>query len=220
MTDAIHNSAMIFGEVAVSGIARGPAVICTCAERALTARSPVGEDEVPREMERFDAAIVEAERNLLDLQQEAEQQMGSHAAGIFESHIMLLRDDMLRKEIKERCLTEGINVEVAIEETIDKLTSLFERMENPHFQGRAADFRDIGNRLLGVLSHLPEEDIRAMPQGSILVTSELLPSLVTHLERNKVHGVILERGGQTAHALILIRSMRIPTLIRVQNVSV
>src|ERR1035437_6309903 len=217
MTNAPLSSTMIFGEVAAAGAASGPAFVCACAVPVLIPRRTIGEDDVPKEMERFDAAVSEAAQNLLDVQQGIERQVGSPAAAIFAAHGMVLHDETFRTEIAAVCLTEKVNVEVAVEKVIDKVTATFERMENLHFRARTADFRDVGNRLLNILAGGGEGTIPALPEGSIIVTSEILPSLITQLEHKAIRGLILERGGQTAHAIILARSLGIPAIIHVQD---
>lgn len=217
MTDDLHTSIMILGEVAAGGAVSGPALVCTCATSIPVPRRTIVEDDVPKEMERFDAAVSKAVQNLLDLQRVIERQVGSHTAAIFATHSMVLRDPVFRSEIATVCLTEKVNVEVAVETVINKLTVLFDQMESPQVQARAADFRDIGNRLLNILAGGEGGTISASPEGSIIVTSEILPSLVTQLERKAIRGLVLERGGQTAHAIILARSLGIPAIIHVQD---
>ncbi|MBP1686527.1 MAG: phosphoenolpyruvate-protein phosphotransferase [Deltaproteobacteria bacterium] len=211
------HSAMLLGEVASPGAARGPAFVCTCAERAAVPRRTLGVGQAQTEMERFDAAISDAENELRDLQQRVQRQVGEPEADIFETHILLLHDSALREEISTRCLRERINIEAALAEAIDELTATFARMEDLHFRERAADFRDIGNRLLDILAKRRLRGIPALPEESIMVTDELLPSLVAQLHRKTIRGLVLERGGQTAHATILARSLGIPSLIRVRD---
>ena len=208
---------MIFGEVAASGAASGQAFVCVCAAPILVPRRTIHQDDVPAEMARFDAAVSEAAQDLLKLQQGVERQVGNHAAAIFATHGMILHDATFRDEIAAVCLMEKVNVEVAVDKVIDRLTALFDGMESPQFRARTADFRDIGNRLLHILTGGGEETIPDLPEGSIVVTEEILPSLITQLERKGIRGLILERGGQTAHAIILARSLGIPALIQVQT---
>ena len=110
-----------------------------------------------------------------------------------------------------------INVEAALEEAIDKLTSLFVKMEDPYFRERAADLRDVGKRLHDILGKSSLPIIPIFPDGSVIVTSELLPSIVAHLNDRTISGLILEKGGQTAHATILARAGSIPMLIQVPD---
>lgn len=217
MTDALQSSMMIFGEIAANGAASGPAFVCACAAPVLIPRRTISEADVVNEMARFDAAVSKAAQNLSELQRRVERQVGNHAAAIFAAHDMILHDASFRSEIATVCHTEKVNVEVAVEKVIDKLTALFDQMESQHSRARASDFRDIGNRLLNILAGGGEGTIPSLPERSIIVTSDILPSLIAQLERKSIQGLILERGGQTAHAIILARSLGIPAIIHVQE---
>ena len=101
---------------------------------------------------------------------------------------------------------EQNNVEAALDEAIEKLTSLFVRLEDPYFRERAADLRDVGKRLLDILTRCQRSGIPNIPDGSVIVTSELLPSVAAQLDGQMIRGLIAEKGGQTAHATILARA--------------
>ncbi len=177
----------------------------------------IGKTEAEKEVEKLDAAFSEVEKELLDLQQEIRQRVGDQAAKIFQTHISLVRDPSLRKKIRTRCLVGKINVEAAVEDTIEELTSLFAEMDPPFFRERAADVRDIGKRLLDILNKSQPSGVPILADESVIVTSELLPSVMAHLDTRTTRGLIVENGGQTAHATILARELGIPLLIRVPN---
>jgi phosphoenolpyruvate-protein phosphotransferase (PTS system enzyme I) len=168
-------------------------------------------------MEKLDTAIFEVEKNLLNLQNKVQQRVGKNEARIFEAQILLLHDPSFREEISTRCLIEKINVEAAVDEAIKKLTSLFVRLEDPYFRERGADLRDVGKRLLDVLNKSQSTGIPILSDGSVIVASELLPSVMAQLDSKKIRGLVLEKGGQTAHATILARALGIPMLIQVSD---
>ena len=217
MDENTQHSAMILGEIASTGVARGAALMCACAEHVTVPRRVISEAEAKEEMEKLDAAISEAEKDLLDLQQEVQLRVGDQAAQIFAAHISLLRDPSLRKEVRMRCLNEKVNVEAAVEGAVDHLASLFVEMESPYFRERAADLRDIGKRLLGVLNIGQPSANPTFSDESVIVTRELLPSVVAQLDHQAIRGLIVEKGGQTAHATILARELGIPLLINVPD---
>jgi len=217
MNESTQHSAMILGEVASSGVARGVAIMCACAEHVTAPRRVISETEAKEEIEKLDVAIFEAEKDLLDLQEEVQQRVGEQAAKVFQAHISLVRDPALRKEVCTRCLTEKINVEAAVEDAIEKLASLFVQMEAPYFRERAADLRDIGKRLLGVLNKGQPSVVPVLGDAGVIVTSELLPSVMAQLDNRTIRGLIVEQGGQTAHATILARELGIPLLIHVPD---
>jgi phosphoenolpyruvate-protein phosphotransferase (PTS system enzyme I) len=184
----MKRSAMILGEVASSGVARGPAFVCACIEPTTVPRRVINENETQKEMEKLDAAISEAEKELLDLQEKVQQKAGKQEATLFEAQILLLHDLSLREEISTRCLMEKINVEAALDEAIEKLTSLFVRLEDPYFRERAADLRDVGKRLLDILTRCQRSEIPNIRDGSVIVTSELLPSVTAQLDGQMIRG--------------------------------
>ncbi len=208
---------MLFGEVASAGLARGPAFVCGCAKDVVVPRRTIDASEAIREMERFDVAISEAERELLELQEKVRQKVGKQEAEIFEVQILLLHDSSLREKVSALCLMQKMNVEAALDEAIDTLTSAFVRLEDPYFRERAADLRDVGKRLLDVLAKDQRSEVPIFPDGSVIVTPELLPSMIVQLDSQTIHGVIVEKGGQTAHATILARARQIPLLIHVPD---
>ncbi|MCC7326354.1 MAG: phosphoenolpyruvate--protein phosphotransferase [Burkholderiales bacterium] len=215
MTEKAKPAEMILGEVASSGLARGPAVVCGCAEDTIVPRRTIDAREAPFEMERLDAAISIVERDLKRLQEIVQRDTGKHEADIFEAQVLLLHDVALREEVSTRCLSGKVNVEAAVDGAIEKLASIFARLEDAYFQERAADLRDVGKRLLDALAKGQRPAMPILPDGGILVTTELLPSVIAQLDGQTIRGLVAETGGQTAHATILARARRIPMLIHV-----
>ncbi|WP_291986118.1 phosphoenolpyruvate--protein phosphotransferase [Candidatus Accumulibacter sp. ACC007] len=209
---------MIVGEVASSGLARGRALLCDCARKqtAVPLRQ-VSEAEAQGEAERFDAAVVATERKLLEVQESVRRTLGKDEAEIFEAQILLLRDVQLRDAVRALCLDDRMNVEAAVEEAIRQLMELFGRLEDPYFRERAVDLYDVGRRLLDHLADDGQPDLPVLHEGCVIVTSEILASVVAQLEGQGVRGLIVEKGGLTAHATILARSLGIPTLVQVPD---
>src|ERR1035437_5539868 len=207
--------AMILGEVASSGLARGRAVLCDCAKQTVVPRRQVSEAEAQTEIERFDVAVSAAEGKLLEVQASVRRTLGKVEAEIFEAQILLMRDAQLRDAVRELCLENRMNVETALDEAIKHLMVLFGRLEDPYFRERAADLHDVGKRLLDHLAKNLQPGIPVLPDGCVLVTSELLASVVAQLEGHGVRGLIVERGALPAHATILARALGIPMLVHV-----
>jgi phosphotransferase system enzyme I (PtsI) len=206
---------MILGEVASSGLARGRALLCDCAKQTVVPRRQVSEAEVGKEIERFDSAVSAAEGKLLEVQANVRRTLGKGEAEIFEAQILLMRDAQLRDAVRDLCLEKRINVEAALDEAITHLMDLFGRLEDPYFRERAADLHDVGKRLLEHLAKNLQPSIPTLPEGCVLVTNELLASVAAQLEGHGVRGLIVEKGGLTAHATILARALNIPMLVQV-----
>jgi phosphoenolpyruvate-protein phosphotransferase len=166
-----------------------------------------------KELDRFDAAVAAAESALLELQKQARQNKEKQESAIFDVHIALLRDPTLRQKVSTLCTTDKLNVEAALADAVDTLADTFSRMESLYFRERAADLRDVGNRLQEALVEGRQSSIPHFPDGTVLVSNELMPSVIMQLDARAIRGVVVEQGGQTAHATILARSRGIPLLI-------
>lgn len=206
---------MILGEVASSGLARGRALLCNCANQRAVPRRQIDETEIHLEIKRFDEAVTVVETKLQDVQASVRRALGNIEAEIFEAQILLLRDMGLRKAVHDVCLAKQMNVEAALEEAIQRLAAVFDQLEDAYFRERAADLREVGMRLLEHLASQSFSDVPADPEGCVLITGELFSSSVAQLEGRGVRGLIVERGGLTAHATILARALGIPMLVKV-----
>lgn len=208
---------MILGVAASAGLARGPAFICRCDEAVAVPRRSVAEAELPQEVEKLDLALRAADEELRALQSRIQQTSATAEATIFSAQAEMLHDPMLRKEIAQRCLRGKINIEAAVSDAADKLIAAFNQIDDPMFRERAVDVRDVARRVLDHLLHRGGTVIRDLPPGSIIVACDLLPSLAAGLDQNKIRGLVAERGGTTAHAVILARSLGIPTVIHAEG---
>lgn len=208
-------TAMILGEAASSGLARGRAVLCDCAKQTVVPRRLIPESEIPLELDRFDHAVNEVEQKLRDTQASVQRALSDTEAAIFEAQILLVRDVDLHRAVREACVTKRMNIEAAIEEAVHRLATAFDQLEDPYLRERAVDLREVGKRLIDQLASQPHFDIPNGTEGCVLVTDELFSAAVAQLQNRGVRGLIVERGGLTAHATILARALGIPMLVKV-----
>jgi phosphoenolpyruvate-protein phosphotransferase len=211
-------SSMLLGEVASSGLARGRALLCDCARKSTRApRRTVSKEEARREFERFDSAVLSAEEKLQQVQAKVRETVGDAEAEIIVVQIMLLRDAQLHDAVRELCLEKRMNVEAAVERAIKQLVTFFISLEDGYFRERAHDLHDVGRRLLDELDADAGSPIPAITEDCVIVTGELLASVVAQLEGQRVRALVVEKGGLTAHATILARSLGIPMLVHVSK---
>lgn len=205
------------GEVASTGLAQGTALVVGADRRPGVPHRHLEKNEAATEIEKLDAAIEKTEDELRRISKKVRREIGDKEAEIFEAHMLLLRDPSLREEVSALCLRERINIEAAVEMAIESLSSAFLGLANPYFRERAADLRDIGARLLTNFRKDDAEDGIGLRPGCVIVAEELHPSIAAQLTNENVRAVIVEAGGQTAHATILTRAKRIPMLINVSD---
>jgi phosphoenolpyruvate-protein phosphotransferase len=210
---------MILGIPASSGLAQGPAFLCRCDDTIDVPRRSVEEAELPLEMERFEAAIQATENELATLERQIRHRSSGPEAAIFSAQAEMLRDPMIREEVTQRTLRGKINIEAAVSDAAEKLVATFSQIDDPVFRERATDVRDIARRVLGHLLQRADNPAERLPPGSIIVARELLPSLAATLDQSRVSGMVVEQGAATAHAVILARSMGIPTVIHAEGIA-
>lgn len=211
--------AMILGIPASSGLARGPAFLCHCDEMVAVPRRSVEEADLPSEMERFEAALRATEDELKTLEGQIRHRLDGPEAAIFAAQAEMLRDPMFRKEVAERSVRGRVNIEAAVSDAAEKLSAAFGQIDDAIFRERAADVRDIARRVLGHLLQRTDNPVEGLAPGGIIIARELLPSLAATLERAQVGGLVVEQGAATAHAVILARSMGIPTVIHADGIT-
>jgi phosphoenolpyruvate-protein phosphotransferase (PTS system enzyme I) len=206
---------MILGEVASSGLAKGRALLCDCAKQTVVPRRNISEMETETEIKRLAEAVDVVEQKLREVQAGVRRALGNTEAEIFEAQILLLRDTELHRAVRDVCVNKRINVEAALEESIQRLSAVFDQFDDPYLRERGADLREVGKRLIDHLVSQSRSDIPPDPEGCVLVTTELFSAAVAQLEGRGVRGLIVERGGLTAHATILARALGLPMLVKV-----
>ncbi|MBP7828903.1 MAG: phosphoenolpyruvate--protein phosphotransferase [Kiritimatiellae bacterium] len=192
------------GQPAAVGIARG---------RLLFLDQPVpppAEDAPARTLDDFRRALRQTESQLEHLQQQMEQRLEDVASLIFSAHLLILKDDAFSGEM-DRAIAGGMAPAAAVQAVLDRYVALFEKSRNPQLREKVQDIRDLGHRLLQNL--LGADEAEADYAGCILVADELLPSGMLKLVAQKVAGLVLRKGGVTAHVAVLARSLGVPLVL-------
>ncbi len=185
------------------GLAIAPAFVLTTPHFDYPARAA----EPAAENRRLDAAIREGEEQLEALVQQAR---GGEVAQILSMHEEMLGDPELHQAAREG-IAEGASAEAAWWEAIDTAARAQERLADRLLAERAADLRDVGRRVLGILCRVELPEPPAHPY--ILVTDDIGPSDVARLDTSRVRGLLTARGGATAHSAILARALGIPAVV-------
>ena len=175
-------------------------------------------DDVARgsevELQRLDAAFAAARVETLCLEKKVAQRLDERDAAIFHSHLMILQDNVLSGKIK-RLIEDGSSAIAAAKQVIAEYIRTFSRLQDPYLRGRAADVEDVGRRLLSHLRGDPARQSFYFPHPGIVIADELMASDVAVMDLDKVRGIVLRRGDKNSHAVIVSKSLGIPTLIGV-----
>jgi phosphotransferase system enzyme I (PtsI) len=201
-----------------SSVARGTAYVLVAALRLAVPRRDIGDAEVSDELARFEAALVKAQEELLALEESLAERIGTHDARIFGAQALLIRSPELVEPVRTMVRDQRVNVEAALVEIIDRLVSAFDAVADPQLRERAADIRDIGKRVLSLLATEQQQwDGAGIPENSIVVAEELLPSVTARLDLQRVCALVTERGGPSSHASILARAQGMAAVTGVED---
>lgn len=174
-------------------------------------------ENIEAEIERFEAAKLEAINELKALYEKALNEVGEEHAGIFDVHQMLVQDLDLHDQVVS-VITEGkYNAAYAVSEAAVVIAGMFESMEDAYMKERAADIRDISKRLIGILTGEREVSLADISEPVILVAKDLFPSDTIQMNKEFVLGFITEDGGKMSHSAILARTMQIPAIVGVKD---
>ena len=169
-------------------------------------------DDIEGEVKRFETAKEKAVAQLQELYDKAMEDVGESNAMIFEIHQMMLEDLDYVESIVNIITTQEVNAEYAIGTTADNFAAMFQAMDDAYMQGRAADVKDVSERLLQVLSD-NSTDAMKMDEPSIIAADDLVPSETVQLDKEKALSFITMYGTANSHTAILARTMNIPAVI-------
>jgi phosphotransferase system enzyme I (PtsI) len=177
----------------------------------------ISPDEIPAEIERLHRAVARSQKELDKILSYAEQRLGDAKSKIFEAQIMILNDPLLFGAIETRIQKECKNAEFIINDEISKYQRLMLAATDEYIRERAYDVEELKNR---ILRNVQQERLQSRVEGSSVVVAESLTSADTILfSRNEVLGYATDLGGVTSHAALLSRSLKIPAVMGLRDVT-
>lgn len=197
------------GKSVFSGIAIGKCKIFGKKDQVVK-RSKVTDTDL--EIKRFTQAKEQAKSQLAALYEKALKEVGEANAAIFEVHQMMLDDLDYVESITNMISSQGINAEYAVATTGDNFAEMFAAMDDDYMRERAADVKDISNRVIHILQG-GSEQAGLGDQPVIILADDLAPSETVQLDKSKVLSFVTRHGSTNSHTAILARTMNIPALI-------
>lgn len=174
-------------------------------------------DSTEKELKRLEDALVIAGKQIDFVYKRALEEIGQSEAEIFAAHKMMLEDPEFIGGSKQKVLKEKVNIEWAVSEVANQFIKMFDAMEDEYLKARAADLKDVSNRLLRVLLGLGSVDLFAIDRETILVAEDLTPSDTAQMNKKMVVGMVTELGGKTSHTSIIARTLGIPAIAGVDK---
>jgi phosphotransferase system enzyme I (PtsI) len=188
-------------------------------ERPSVSVISIDPSKVDVEVERFQAAIDKTKKEFARIQENIARQLGQGKARIFDAHLLMLEDTMAVDETIERIGKERKNAEFLFFDNVEKVRNTLLETGDEYLKERAVDLQDVERRVLRNLMHSQDEDLGRQEIPRIIVAKFLTPSDTAQMDRNTVLGFITELGGRTSHAAIMARSLEIPAVVGLYEVT-
>lgn len=211
------NTQKITGIAASDGVAIVPAYLLTEPNLSFDKRIV---DDIDSEIERFNQAITEAEIQISEIRRVAEENLGTEEAQVFDAHLMFLADPEFTDQIRQKIQLECVNAEEALSQVSTMFITMFKAMEdNPYMQERAADIKDVSDRVLAILLGVKIPSPATIDHEVIIVARDLTPSDTAQLNKKYVKAFVTDIGGRTSHSAIMARSLEIPAIVGTGNIT-
>src|SRR5208337_4253809 len=199
--------------IAVSpGIAIGEALVMDN-EGFRIPRRFVARDAVDDELERLEKAVAAASAEISGHRDAIAQELGEKYAAIFDAHLQMLQDSVLRNELEDMIRHRHYSPEYAVSRSLRRYAQVFQRLESAHLAERAADIFDIEKRLLRHLLGHRREGIAHLTSPVLVLAHNLTPSETANLDREFIRGFVTEIGGPGSHTAIVAEVLEIPAIV-------
>lgn len=171
------------------------------------------------EVARFDQALLTTRQQIAKIQDEVERNLGKAEALIFDAHLLVLEDQALIGETIREFETSGCNIETCFNKISARYIQAFSEIDDEYLRERAGDIRDVAQRVLQNLLGQAENSLSKLAEKRIVVANDLSPSDSASIDRSAALGIVTDGGSKTSHAVIVARSMKVPAVVGVRNLT-
>jgi phosphotransferase system enzyme I (PtsI) len=200
------------------GIARGRVHVARD-ELEEVVRYRIAPSQVADEIARFEQALIETRIQILRMQQRIAESIGAKDAAIFDAHLLVVEDRTLIDEVLRKLETDLCNVEWIFQEVATRYAETLNRIDDPYLRERALDIQDVTKRVIRNLQGKGPKTFLALNEPHILVAHNLTPSDTASINKANVLGIATDLGSRTSHAAILARSLNIPAIVGLHDIT-
>ena len=175
--------------------------------------------DVAAEKEALQKSLDDSRAQLEKIKEKAATEMGEEKAAVFEAHITLLDDPEFTGAMAMEIESNSINAMKAVDNVTNMFVSIFESMEDVYMRERAADIKDVSKRIIANLAGKGADAFAITEANTVVVAHDLTPSDTAQLDRSKVVGFITNIGGRTSHAAIMARTLEIPAVLGLGDIT-
>ncbi|PYK11690.1 MAG: phosphoenolpyruvate--protein phosphotransferase [Verrucomicrobia bacterium] len=183
------------------------------------ARYRIAPSQVPDEIGRFETALIQTRMQILEMQQRIAESIGAKDAAIFDAHLLVVEDRTLIDEVLRKLETDLCNVEWVFQEVATRYAETLNKIDDPYLRERALDIQDVTKRVIRNLQGKAPKTFLALSESHILVAHNLTPSDTASINRANVLGIATDLGSRTSHAAILARSLNIPAVVGLHDIT-
>jgi len=171
------------------------------------------------EIARFDKALLVTRQQIAKIQDEVEKNLGKNEALIFDAHLLVLEDQALISETIREFETSARNIETCFDNVSKKYIQAFSEIDDEYLRERAGDIKDVAQRVLQNLLGQAENNLSRLVERRIVVANDLSPSDSAGIDRGSGLAIVTDSGSKTSHAVIVARSMQVPAVVGVRDLT-
>ena len=176
-------------------------------------------EQIEAEIARFHQALEVAQQQVQGAIDRLRAALGADRAYILEAHLLLLQDRGISQQIESFIREHHANAEWAVKDVTNHLLDLYAKITDDYLRERGSDVADVSHRLIKILSGTKTHDLNEMAVGAIIVADDLLPSVAADLDPSRVLGFVTNAGGWASHTSIMARSLNLPAVVGVRNIT-
>lgn len=203
---------MLRGIAASPGIEIGKAYVLK-ENRVIIDKSGISEEKVEEQEKRLEEAVDLSRTQLKSIKAKAEREMGKEKAAIFDAQLMALEDQVFLDEVRSKIKDDKITAEYAVSQITENYVETFKNVEDEYLRERAADIKDVGQRLIKNILGVPIETLADISERVIVVAKDLTPSDTAQMNKEMVLAFATDLGGRTSHTAIMARSLGISAVV-------
>ena len=207
---------MYKGTGASPGIALGKALVIEHSELVIEKKTIENIDE---EIQKLESAVKVSKEELTKVKEKALAELGEHEAETFEAHLLVLEDPELIGSAISKIRDEKVNADYALNEIKEMFVAMFESMDNEYMRERAADIKDVTNRVLRHILGIKVVDLAGLDEEVVLIAHDLTPSDTATMNKNMVLGFLTDIGGRTSHTAIMARTLEIAAVVGLNDIT-
>jgi phosphoenolpyruvate-protein phosphotransferase (PTS system enzyme I) len=202
------------------GVAVGPALVAI--QRTQVIRFPIAMDRIARELSALERARQRSREQLEEIRRRIAELKGADLASLFDAQLLMLDDPALVGRAAAVVRDERVNAEWAVQRALDELSAVFDHIDDRYLHERKGDVHDVAGRLRLNLREErggPQDRLQDLDTPCVLIADELTPSVVAQLDWTRIRGFATDAGSRTYHTAILARSLGVPAVVGLHNVS-